>query len=242
MPFVLFLHGLGASGPFLVDKLGIDGLSKTLGFDYLAPDGDEDSKGQRFWNASVACCDFDRRRPDHSAHLSRILDEKLADPRIDPARVFVVGFSNGGFMAHRLACDDERVVAIGAMGGAGPGPGETCKRTSPLTVLAINGDRDKAVSFGGGTVLSRHDVPPHPSATSTIEAWAQREGCSGTLAPSRTFDLELSIGGSETAVQSVGGCPRPLELWVVHGGGHFSGTSPPAVEKLVAALLAAVPP
>ena len=51
-PYVIFLHGLGASGKILTDNLGIAALATEHKFSWSTPDGDLNSKGQRFWNAS----------------------------------------------------------------------------------------------------------------------------------------------------------------------------------------------
>ncbi|MCC6525131.1 MAG: hypothetical protein IT373_20930 [Polyangiaceae bacterium] len=239
VPFVLFLHGLGASGARLVEVLGVAGLARQLGFAYAAPDGDADGHGQRFWNAGAACCDFEHRGPDHVARLSRIVAAAASDPGIDPARIFVVGFSNGGFMAHRLACADARVTGIGTLGAAGPRDDEPCPARPPLAVVAVNADADKLVHFEGGSVLDRRDVPPHPSARDTVLAWGKRNGCTGALERSGTLDLDASIPGEESATFGIAGCPAPVALWVVHGGSHFSGTSARGTALVYGALVEA---
>jgi polyhydroxybutyrate depolymerase len=97
-PFVLFLHGFGASGKILVDNLPIAALAEERRFAYAAPDGALDAKGRRFWNASRACCDLDGAGVPHVEGLGRLLSAAAAHPAVDPRRIFVVGLSNGGFM------------------------------------------------------------------------------------------------------------------------------------------------
>jgi polyhydroxybutyrate depolymerase len=39
------------------------------------------------------------------AYLGAVIDDVAAHYTVDPKRFFVIGHSNGGFMAHRLACE-----------------------------------------------------------------------------------------------------------------------------------------
>src|SRR5262245_24890000 len=57
-PLLLFLHGLGSSGR-VAASLGLLELAARERIHLIAPDGTEDSRGRRFWNAHPACCDFD---------------------------------------------------------------------------------------------------------------------------------------------------------------------------------------
>jgi polyhydroxybutyrate depolymerase len=242
LPLVLWLHGYGASGGLFIGQLGVSELADELGFAYLAPDGMPDRFGRRFWNAGAACCDFDHKRPDHVRELKAMLDVALTDAAVDPARVYVVGYSNGAFMAHRLACDDERVRAIAAIAGAGPRSDEPCPRKAPLGVLAVHGDEDEVVEYGGGHVLGKRDIPAHPSVVDTLRVWATKNGCTGKLEKVGERDLQPKILGAETSEMRMGDCRPPLEVWLVHGGGHLVATRKAALAMLFTALDESVGP
>ena len=141
--FVLLLHGLGGSGRNLIRHFGIDALSKQLGFEFEAPDGTVDGQGRRFWNAGESCCDFDKLGPDHV----RSLGATVARERTRGKRVFVVGYSNGGFMAHRLACEVDGIAGILSVAGPSPLDVSTCKH-SAARVLHVHGDADEIERFG----------------------------------------------------------------------------------------------
>ena len=90
----------------------------------------------------------------------------------------MVGFSNGGFMAHRLACFmDDRLAAIVSIGGAGRAREEACGPTTPIAVAEIHGDADPIVAYGGGRIFNDHALDPHPSSRDTFADWAERLGC-----------------------------------------------------------------
>lgn len=236
-PFVLFLHGLGASGSTLAKALGVAALSDKKRFAWAAPDGPTNRRGQRFWNASKACCDFDGAATDHVAELGAVLAAARTNPSVDPKRVFVVGYSNGGFMAHRLACTTAGIAGIVSIAGAGPADADPpCKPAAPVAVLQIHGDADDVVRYGGGRALSRADLAPHPSAIDTVTGWAKRDGCGAAPAAAGTLDLEKKLEGDETTVQRFAGCRKPVELWSVQGGSHFVAQSEAALDAALSFL------
>jgi polyhydroxybutyrate depolymerase len=234
---VLFLHGLGDSGDGFSSGLGVAELAKKHQFSWVAPDGDFDTKGRRFWNAWQACCDFDRQRPNHVFRLKKVIEEAAKDPKVDPNRIWVFGFSNGGFMAHRLACEVGGIDAIVSVAGVGPTEAEPCAPPNRVRVLQIHGDTDSVVAYGGGHTLGQPALPEHASARSTILGWAKRQGC-GAKDPERVgqSDLVPGLAGDETVREQVPGCPRPIELWTVKGGGHGGLFTPLLLDAVFTSL------
>jgi polyhydroxybutyrate depolymerase len=223
LPFVLWLHGLGSSGAELTRGLGVRALANERHFAYAAPDGAIDSKQRHFWNASPACCNFDSSTVDHVAELGKLVAAARQHPSVDPARIYVVGFSNGGFMAHRLACDVPGITAIASIAGAGPNA--SCAPKAPVAILQVHGDADDAVRYAGGRVLGNTTLEAHPSALDTVRGWAKRNGCQGEPKTPGTLDLQEKLTGPETVISAFVGCTRPVELWTVRGGNHFVASS-----------------
>ena len=80
---------------------------------YLTPNGIKNSVGMRFWKATDACCDFLKAGQDDSSYVRSLIDELSSILRIDQNRIYAVGFSNGGFLAHKIACDhSEKIAAL----------------------------------------------------------------------------------------------------------------------------------
>lgn len=209
-PFLLLLHGLGGEGTSLVFLLG-----QTFDGVVAAPDGLLDSQGRRFWNATDACCDFDQRHPDDVAYLGAVIETAVREHSVDPKRVYVVGYSNGGFMAHRLACEfDGRIAGIVSIAGASPRHLQ-CPGPVPR-VLQIHGDKDTTVPYQGGT---GRVVGEQPGALGTVKGWAELAACDDRRSQRR--DLLPVVPGHETRVHSFAGCQGgPVELWTLDGVGH----------------------
>jgi len=233
VPLLLVLHGYGVSSGLLIAKAGLDAVADQKKFAYLAPEGSRDAQGRPFWNAGKSCCDLDNSRVDDVKRLRELLDANLSNPAIDAKRVFVIGYSNGGFMAQRLACDvSDRIAGVVSVAGASPNPEVPCARPSSLAVLEIHGDADPIVHYNGGTVFDRPDVEPHASAPDTAKYWAQRLSCSSALREVSRIDLEPHVPARETSVQRYDACRGAVELWTVKGGGHYVALQAPALEAI----------
>lgn len=239
VPLLLVLHGFGVSSTLLIAKAGLNQLADRKKFAYLAPEGARDRLGRPFWNAGKSCCDLDQQGVDDVKRLRELLDAHLSNASIDPSRVFVIGYSNGGFMAQRLACDvGDRIAGVISVAGAAPAPDVACAQSSALSFLEIHGDADPVVHYAGGTVFDRTDVSGHLGAADTAKYWAQLLSCTGKLHDVTTLDLEPYVAERETTVQRYDGCRGAVELWTVRGGGHYVALQPPALDAIWAFIQA----
>jgi polyhydroxybutyrate depolymerase len=239
VPLLLVLHGFGVSSGLLIAKAGLNRVADQKKFAYLAPEGMRDALGRPFWNAGKSCCDLDHREIDDVTRLRQLLDANLSNAAIDPKRVFVIGYSNGGFMAQRLACEvGDRIAGVVSVAGAAPAPEIPCAQTTALAFLEIHGDADPIIHYAGGTVFDRTDVSAHTSAPETAKFWAEHLACSGELHDVQALDLEPYIPAAETTVQRYDGCRGAVELWTVKGGGHYVALQPPALDAIWSFVLA----
>jgi polyhydroxybutyrate depolymerase len=220
LPLVVLLHGYTSNGAGHAAYFGLDAEADKAGFLLAYPDGTRDRLGNRFWNATDACCDWFRTGVDDVAYLDAVLDEIAAKHPVDPARVFLVGHSNGAFMAHRYACDrSTRVAAIVTLAGMQWKDQAKCGASSPVSVLHVHGRNDMTVNYNGGGTPSG----VYPGAVETVADWAAKNGCSGALAATgRRLDLDRAVAGEETVEEVFTGCQAGtgLGLWTIQRGGH----------------------
>lgn len=220
LPLVVLLHGYTSNGAGHAAYFGLDAEADEAGFLLAYPDGTRDRFGNRFWNATDACCDWFRTGVDDVAYLDAVLDEIAATHPVDPARVFLVGHSNGAFMAHRYACDrSTRVAAIVTLAGMQWKDQAKCAAASPVSVLHVHGRYDSTVNYNGGRTPSG----VYPGAVETVKGWAAKNGCDGSLAATgRRLDLDRAVAGDETVEEAYTGCQAGtgLGLWTIEQGGH----------------------
>ena len=226
-PLLLLLHGYSGSGALIDDYFGLADLADEQGYVYATPDGTVDKDGNRFWNATDACCAFDRQGVDDEAYLTDVIAEIQGKLAIDPKRIAVAGWSNGGFMSYRMACDHADLVAamVSLAGTTFADPAE-CTPSGPVSVAQVHGTADDVIDFDGG-VLFDDPTRPYPGAKATAKAWATYDGCGATGSTSGTrvdVDAVLTDGGdpAETPVEEWSGCDADatVQLWAIPNAGH----------------------
>ena len=241
-PLIVLLHGYTATGAVQLAYFGLADVAQEQGLLVAYPDGSVDGSGIHFWNATDACCDLSGSGVDDVAYLTAVMDDVAARYNVDPARVLMVGHSNGGFMSHRMACDRaDRVAAIVSLAGATWADPAQCQPSEPVAILQVHGDADMTILYAGGEILGN----AYPAAADTVASWAALNGCKGKLEASDTrLDIEEVIADDETRVDRTAGCPSPsaeVELWTIETGSHVPSLLQPTWPETIVEFLLAHP-
>jgi polyhydroxybutyrate depolymerase len=124
------------------------------------------------WNAGNCCTNATTYQENDMLFVSTVLDHVTANHSIDKSRVWVMGHSNGGMMAYRLACDlYDKITAIAVVTGALMDP--TCSPTKPVSIFHIHGNLDPTVPFHGGGKFET------PNIYFSVQDMAYRNSCTG---------------------------------------------------------------
>lgn len=229
LPLVVLLHGYTATGELQDVYLGVSATGADLGYLTLTPNGTTDTRGNQFWNAT----DFGQL-VDDAGYLEAMIDLVIAGYNADPDRVYLVGHSNGGFMANKLACDiPDRIAGIAAIAGGIFGEGSDC--LDPMRVIFVQGTDDGTVPYEGGVFLGGRVL----GAEDTTDRWRTAGECSDTSTSLGPFDFDLLVEGDETTVTVWDDCVSglPVELWRMEGSGHIPGFLPAFRTGLMRQLL-----
>jgi len=224
LPLVVVLHGYGVNHFIEGAYLGLESQLDARHFFYAAPDGTLDPTGNRFWNATDACCDLYGSGVDDVAYLTAVIHDMESRYPVDPERVFLVGHSNGAFMAQRMACDRASdVAAVVSLAGAQWNDASRCNPSEAVSVVEVHGDADTTIPYGGGTADPDAGTAPFPSALQAVATWAGKDSCTNDLTDAGpTYDLDTMLAGDETRVARYDSCPRgDVELWTIEGGSHI---------------------
>lgn len=220
-PLLVVLHGYGFQGDVQRLYFGLDRVTDPRGMLYVAPNGTVNDEGKGFWNASAACCGPADTDVDDSAYLAGVIDEIRDDFAVDDRRIFVLGHSNGGFMAYRLACDHAEVIAgVVSLEGAMIDEAD-CDPDEPVSVVEVHGTADTVIRYEGGRNDDNDpDSPRYPSAEQTVQGWAEFDGCDD--APVAGPDRALLTSMPPATVTAYGGCDAgtAVELWTQPDGTH----------------------
>ncbi|MEM8709961.1 MAG: alpha/beta fold hydrolase, partial [Planctomycetota bacterium] len=150
-PLVVLLHGFGASGPVQEAYMQFTPIQDDYGYVFCAPSGTVNGAGQRFWNATNACCDFQNSNVDDVGYLVDLIEAIEAAVSIDPRSIHLVGHSNGGFMSYRMACErSDKIASIASLAGATFSDPADCVGSGPVHILQIHGTNDATIAYGGG--------------------------------------------------------------------------------------------
>lgn len=218
-PLVILLHGYGATGAQQESYFNLTPLADARTFLYATPDGTLDPTGHRYWNATDACCAPRASPVDDVAYINAIIDDVERRYTVDTKRVYLVGHSNGGFMAHRLACDSApRIAAIVSLAGAQWKDNTRCAPGAKVAVLQVHGTADGTISYTGGST----PYGPYPAASETVADWARFNGCGSLDSSAPNLHIDSSQPPAETTVGRYTGCAGgAVELWSIQGGGHI---------------------
>lgn len=214
-PALFVLHPYATDPAVLVQNYRLDRAAAKRGWIVVVPEGTPDAGGRLAWNASAACCGTGAARPDDLGYLGLVLADVRRRAAIDKGRIYAFGESNGGFMAHRWACDaSSEVRAIVSIAGAAPGADDpACAPPAPVSVLQVHGDQDAMVRYEGGTTARGR----YPSVRQTVGLWRRLDACAA--APQTSLETRL-LFLSPLRVESFS-CPRArVALWTAAGGGH----------------------
>ncbi|MEM6373249.1 MAG: alpha/beta fold hydrolase [Pseudomonadota bacterium] len=151
-PALVFFHGHNATGA-MIFRGGIRTQFADAGYVVIAPNGTPIAgRKTRRWAGREGGA------PNDVAFVLSVLADAQARAQIDPARIYVAGFSAGGSMAWLMACKAaERFAAFVSIAGALRQPNDTADcPTAPVRFLQIHGFADNQVPFEGRAIRDWH--------------------------------------------------------------------------------------
>lgn len=198
-PLILALHHVGAgTNDDPLDRMALASLRTSCLV--LTPIGTSNGVGE-FWNSGPPM-NLYGSTVDDVAYLTWLIQQAIARYPVNLTRVYVVGYSNGGFMAHRLAATrPDLITAIVTGGGCFNSLNGSAftPLASPVHVLQVHGTPDGTVPYVGdeaGTDSpANYPAGAWPGAEATAAIWATMNG-GGTKpgTPTSTSDMSNFAG------------------------------------------------
>jgi polyhydroxybutyrate depolymerase len=192
LPLVLNFHATGSTPDQQSDWSEFEILAAKEGFLVASPEAKFSRKGdgKLTWNVD---------RIPNGVDDVRFIQEMIAEIRsqfsVDPKRIYATGFSGGGRMSSRLACEfSESIAAIGPV--AGVRYPEDCNPTRPVPVITFHGKNDTVNHY-----LHQVDSPGYwrMGVEDAIDGWVKKNSCTGeyTEEPVSLTVSRLSYSGCE---------------------------------------------
>ena len=211
-PLLLVLHGSGANGGTVEMQSGMDHLADSAHFIVAYPNGETALFGLRSdWNAGRCCGSPARGNVDDIAFFRATIDDIARHVPVDRRRVYVAGFSDGGRMAYRVACDAASMVAaIGVV--AGSVVDDTCVPSRPVPLIVFHGTADGEVPYGDPPEANAPTPLVAAAAPPSVRFWATTNKCQ--LATARRESTHV------TRVQFAPCAGADVVSYSIDGGGH----------------------
>lgn len=177
LPLIMYLHGYGGVvWPDMITSSFLQ-VAEEGKFLLLMPQAFSISPNQPAWDSYAM-------RWDDAAFLSNLLDMMVKDHHVDIERIYVSGFSNGGFMTYFLAKRfEERIAAIAPIAGLIDNysfPNYSLQKPMPLCYIHGTADstvqvRSTATHAGFDKVLKfwiqNNKTKPTPVITELPNIW-----------------------------------------------------------------------
>ena len=226
LPLVVSLHGHGSSGFW--GAWYLDLFDSVLDNEHLLlyPNGTMNPIGNRFWNATPACCNYWDQDVDDVGWLMGLVDMAIENYGADPEGVVFVGHSNGGFMSHRLVCEQGDSIRgiVSFAGSTFDEFDDSCADTGRPNILQVHGTYDWVIYYDGGYDHDFFDGEEnyYPGAESTVESWANRSGCDSDYTQTGHLDLVTPSGTNDTDMLEHLNCSdgNRVALWRINEGSH----------------------
>ena len=223
-PLLIALHGRLGTGKKMIKQTGFNGIADREGFIVVYPEG-----FKRGWADGRGITHADKKGVDDVAFIDKLIKVFQARFFIDHTRIYVAGYSNGGFMAQRLAIERSHQFAAIAVVAAFLSEWQAGRFTPgrPMPISFINGTVDPVTPYeggmqpGGSRVLSIEDA---------VKMWANFNKCKKSPAVQEIHGLE---NGTLVSVSTYGSCKNysQVKLYRIEGGGHVWPGEPEGLSK-----------
>lgn len=143
-PVVFDLHPFATNAWIMNMMTEFRAKGDEEGFIVVQPNGIAGS-----WNGGPLCCGEAAAEDLDDVGLIRAIRDQIADELcVDMKRVYADGMSNGGYLAHRIACEDTGLfAAIGpVVASIGFESVDECLPSGPIPVAMISGADDEIES------------------------------------------------------------------------------------------------
>lgn len=169
-PLVVALHGGGVNGTVMIATAHLVSKAISQKFIVVAPDGLKYNLTTRF-NVGGGYENL-TNYTDDVGFISKLIDMMIENYSVDASRIYVMGHSNGGMMAYRLAAEiPDKIAAIAANSGTMV---YEINPTAPVPIIHMHGLEDNKIPYEGGTSPSGVIVPP---IMEVMEIWRVNNGC-----------------------------------------------------------------
>ncbi len=211
---VVALHGSQGSGAQMETQSQLSVKADSVGFAVAYPTGLPSAQGHTLWSVYFNDFAFAGTPPDDVAFLRAMINAIQANVHPDAKKIYVAGFSIGGYMTHRAAVElSDLVAAVGVVEGAISAIAPSDSRTvpdavAPVSVLILHGSADNAINYCGSSMAKSVLA----SQEQAFNYWAgpKANNCATLSTPNPLCDSAGNI--TSVSVKVATGCTSRAEV------------------------------
>lgn len=212
LPMVFFLHGMGGN---MNNFSGLTYKAEQEKFIMVIPQAINDPNAGTTWHSGAGALGiYPNANIDDVGFMSSLIDSVSTWYQIDDDRIYSTGFSMGGFMSNRLACElGDKIAAIASVSGTmGNEIKNSCNPENTIPVLHIHSQTDATVAYQNNTFGN--------DAEELVDFWIQNNNCD---TPALVTDLSNVSNDGFTAVKYLytgGDLDSEVEFYKLNGPEH----------------------
>lgn len=215
-PLVIYLHSYGWNAQKGMDYTQLNQVGNANGFFILYPNAFMN------WNSGISdSSSWTTPDLDDVGYINALIDVIGEQYNIDQEMVYAAGYSNGGFMAYKLACHlGHRIAAIASVSGViSASVKSSCNPIRPVPVIHIHGTKDSWVPDTG--------VPGWQTVEQTLAYWIDINNCENSKT-SALPDLDSTDGSTveQTIYTNCADNSNVVYYKVINGGHTWPGAGP----------------
>lgn len=183
LPIIMILHGRDATPAY--EELRTNFTSVVGPSILVYPTGYQES-----WNAGGCCGPAMTTGVNDVEFLEKVLEAVRQQPDAAQSPAYLAGYSNGGKMALRLACQDPQDFAAVAVFGATDA--EPCSSRPPSEVLMMGATLDTQIPPNSTPPVAESNGYAPPSFAGEVSAYRDADGCAPDSVVSNVGSVSLT--------------------------------------------------
>lgn len=209
---ILGIHGLGDNMTNFSNAFSeFHAIADTANIVFAYPQGLSNLIGNG-WNAGAGTLGvYPSVGINDVGFINALADTMQANYPIIVSQTYLFGFSNGGFMVQRIACEDNgKFAAIASLAGTLGNQISTCDPVRKLPIIHFHGTADVNVGY--------NSTPFGINVDSLMGLWAHNNSCDAV--PNMTPVPDTQADGFTVEHYQYTGCSNRLELFKINGAAH----------------------
>jgi polyhydroxybutyrate depolymerase len=199
LPVIVVLHGRLVTPAFEEQRTNFTSVVSSAILVY--PTGYQES-----WNSGGCCGPAQTANLDDVGFVKAVLAKvKATQPDASQGQAYLAGYSNGGKLALRMACDDPGDFSGVAVYGATDS--SVCPNRAPAQVLVMTGGRDPEIPDSSVPPPPQPNGFVPPSFLAEVDSYRVADGCDATPVVTTVGEVRLTTwvhcGPNERVGQAV---------------------------------------